>query len=519
MGKGFFLGVFFLPVLMIVNRVAAQQPGEVINNFLGNDRQLHLAGIKQPELVKEVYHAVGYGPVWTVAGGMLLIKQFSDRLSEDAYFGLQKENYRYPLIKSLQDRMPLPLSVKDTLTAEVQVMDAFCSFIHDIAFGYPAPSLGYKGPGAITENPALSGLMAYHLKKGDLNSLIVAVEPGLPVYRKIKTVLAGLLDTVQQKGFADIHVAYSKGMLKSKKLAARLRQSGFAGYGTDSLTENQMKQVIAGVQQRYNLPVDSMPGRLTIAALNISLQQRITQLSVSLNYYRWFYHLQKYDRVILVNIAAGLLRVYNNNSLQLQMRVITGKPSTPSPTLFSTVNEVVLYPYWMVPHSIATKELLPAIKRNRSYLEQNNYQVLNKSGKLKDPRTINWSGLSSSYFPYTIRQATGCDNALGVIKFNFYNPFSAYLHDTPDKTLFSKSSRFFSHGCIRLQHADSLAFLLLGANRIALDTLSEKGCLEHQDPRVIMIGNPYHILIWYNTADLGEKGDIVFYPDVYRKGY
>jgi murein L,D-transpeptidase YcbB/YkuD len=171
-----------------------------------------------------------------------------------------------------------------------------------------------------------------------------------------------------------------------------------------------------------------------------------------------------------------------NNEVVLEMRLVVGKPSTPTFSLASIVNEVIIYPYWHVPVSIATKELLPAIKRDPSFLEANNYQVLNKAGKIINPYSINWNALSRNYFPYTIRQGTGCDNSLGLLKLNFYNPFGAYLHDTPNKDLFKQNRRFFSHGCMRMEKPIELGHLVLINNNIAIDTLTEKGCLKNQSP-------------------------------------
>jgi murein L,D-transpeptidase YcbB/YkuD len=155
------------------------------------------------------------------------------------------------------------------------------------------------------------------------------------------------------------------------------------------------------------------------------------------------------------------MKVYSQGKVNLEMRMIVGKPSTPTSTLASRVNEVILYPYWHVPYSIATKELLPIIKRNPGYIEAGNYQVLNKSGNIVDPYSINWRALSRNYFPYLIRQSTGCDNALGLLKLNFYSPFGIYLHDTPVKSLFMLNKRYFSHGCMRMEKPMELGHLVL----------------------------------------------------------
>ncbi|HEY9342512.1 MAG TPA: L,D-transpeptidase family protein, partial [Hanamia sp.] len=240
-------------------------------------------------------------------------------------------------------------------------------------------------------------------------------------------------------------------------------------------------------------------------------------LNLSINYYRWLSCLSQNQSVIVVNIPAAYLKVYNEQKVILEMRMVVGKPSTPTFTMASAVNEVIIYPYWYVPRSIATRELLPAIKRNPSYLDTNNYQVLNKAGNIVDPYSVNWHALSRNYFPYTIRQGTGCDNSLGLLKLNFYNPFGAYLHDTPSKDLFKQNRRFYSHGCMRMEKPIELGHLVLKNNNIAIDTITEKGCLKSQSPIVVSADVKMPVIVWYNPVGMDSTGHVAFFEDVYKK--
>jgi murein L,D-transpeptidase YcbB/YkuD len=226
---------------------------------------------------------------------------------------------------------------------------------------------------------------------------------------------------------------------------------------------------------------------------------------------------QSVTYTIVVNIPSADLFVYERGQRVFYSRVVVGKPATPTHTISASIKNVVLYPYWMVPKSIATKELLPQIKRNRAFLQNNNFQVLDNKGKVVDPTTIDWSLLSRAYFPYQLRQSTGCDNSLGVLKFDFYNPFSAYLHDTPEKYLFSRKNRFYSHGCIRVERAMELAQLLLRENRIAVDTLINNPCRLNVQPDYISLKMPANIFIVYSRAWPARRGELQFYNNVYHK--
>lgn len=247
------------------------------------------------------------------------------------------------------------------------------------------------------------------------------------------------------------------------------------------------------------------------------LSARLQQLNISVNYYRWLHCLTQNQSVIVVNIPAAYLKVYKNDLPVLEMRMIVGKRSTPTPTLASTVNEVILYPYWHVPHSIAVKELLPVIKRNPGYIDAGNYQVLDRNGNIVNPYTISWHRLSAAYFPYLIRQSTGCDNALGLLKLNFYSPFGVYLHDTPGKNLFSMNKRYFSHGCMRMEKPMELGHLVLKNNAVAIDTLEQKGCLRNQSPVMVHADEHMPVIVWYNPAGTDAAGELCFYEDVYKK--
>jgi murein L,D-transpeptidase YcbB/YkuD len=176
-----------------------------------------------------------------------------------------------------------------------------------------------------------------------------------------------------------------------------------------------------------------------------------------------------------------------------------------------------MYPYWNVPNKIATKELLPSIKRDPAFLERNNFQVLNKQRELVDPRKINWHSLSTSNFPYLIRQSTGCDNSLGIVKLNFYNPFTVYLHDTPGKGLFFLNKRYFSHGCMRVEKAMELAKLVASKHEFTIDTIESKGCTINQAPLVLAADKPMNLIVLYSTAWYDNKGAIFFSEDVYKK--
>jgi murein L,D-transpeptidase YcbB/YkuD len=239
-------------------------------------------------------------------------------------------------------------------------------------------------------------------------------------------------------------------------------------------------------------------------------------LKKALKDYLWLDGLRKNRKVILVNIPAAQLRVFEDVKEVLQMRVILGKKKSPTRTLLSKVDELTIHPYWFVTPRMARVELLPKIKRNLAFLDNNQIQVLNSKYRVIDPNSIDWSGLNKHNFPYILRQNSGENNALGALKFHFNNPYSLYLHDTDSKKLFKQPQRFYSHGCIRIEKPKELARLLLGENHIALDTVKFNHHIKNPKPLALKAKEEYILVIWYSIVDFDIRGELVYFKDVYR---
>lgn len=238
---------------------------------------------------------------------------------------------------------------------------------------------------------------------------------------------------------------------------------------------------------------------------------KIKQLQQALNMQRWIYHF-RFKKYIVINIPAALLYYYEEDSTLLSMKIIAGKPATRTPRFAAYCNQVVFYPYWHVPRSIAVNEILPMCKRNRNTIDGLGLQVLDAHGSLVNPHNINWHEYNKSNFPYVFRQSTGCDNSLGVIKFNLTDPFNVYMHDTNSKTLFNSTYRYYSHGCIRIEKPVELASYLL---HNIVDTTFLKACIKGQQPVVTNVHDAVPVFVTYSTVDVNALG-IHYYADVYK---
>jgi L,D-transpeptidase YcbB len=473
------------------------------------------APLQYPENIKEFYLLNGYNYVWL--NNQANIKNLLQCLHSAEAEGLQEEDYQFDLIQSFRENYYIRTTHRDSLLTEVRLTDAAIHFFSDLAYGNRKPAIGFNG----IKNSAgcfnIQALLSTAIATNRLSKLVSDLEPGLPGFQTLKEWLALFNQSMRDSLFKETPITSASISHSNKSLVNKLYYLGIIDSLNGSLSVALLKEKIRSAQSLFNLMSDGVLRKTVLEALNTPLYKRIEEVKAAMNTMRWLQCASMQSPIFVVNIPSASLLVLHKGTVLLQSKVIVGKPSTPSPTLASVITEVILYPYWTVPDKIATRELLPLIKRNPGYLEANNMQVLNKAGKVIAPSSVNWSGLSPVYFPYTLRQSTGCDNSLGIVKLNFYSPYDVYLHDTPWKVLFNLNNRYFSHGCIRVEKAVELAHFLLKENSIAIDTLIEKGCLHQQAPRPVAISDRIPVFIMYNTAWTDSTGTIQFNGDIYGK--
>jgi len=240
----------------------------------------------------------------------------------------------------------------------------------------------------------------------------------------------------------------------------------------------------------------------------------LRQIRQTLNYHRYMNRFAG-DRIALVNIPAAELTIFDRSKGRLlSTPVIVGRPDRKTPTMTTSVQTVVAYPYWNVPESITLDEMLPRMKRDPAYVYNENLHILDGKGNEIDPEEIDWDGMTTSNFPYRIRQGTGDDNALGLVKFVLNNPLAIYLHDTNRRDLFRISdNRWRSHGCVRVKKPVELANIVMRREALPPDFLTAYRA--DQRPKPMTVPKPFPVFIAYNIADVDSAGQLRFYRDVY----
>lgn len=238
----------------------------------------------------------------------------------------------------------------------------------------------------------------------------------------------------------------------------------------------------------------------------------------SLNAYRWI-HRQAADapRLVMVNIRGAYLTGLNADGKEaITMRTVAGKFDTQTPTIDTYATSIVTHPYWNVPKSIAIKEIFPKAAKDGEYLSRNKIEVIDKSGQAVDPGEIDWESMTPQEFPYRFRQETGGDNSLGLLKVEIKNPLAIYLHDTNARYLFNSDKRWRSHGCVRVQHPTELANFMAGEQLLENDSLTEPDTMSIP-PKWHKLKKRIPVFLLYLGADCNEKGELIYFPDVYKR--
>jgi len=281
--------------------------------------------------------------------------------------------------------------------------------------------------------------------------------------------------------------------------------------------DGTLAEAVKRFQRRHGLDDDGRLGPATVKQLNVPLSDRVRQLQLTLERWRWLPE-EFSSPPIVVNIPDFRLRALDeNNKVVLEMRVVVGKAmSTETPVFTRDMTFVVFRPYWNVPPGILRRSVLPGIQRDRNYVAAKNFEVTTNDGKVVTSGQISDEVLAQLQSgKLTVRQKPGPDNALGLIKFMFPNEHHVYLHSTPATELFSRSRRDFSAGCIRVEKPADLAVWVLRNNPDWTLERVQQAMQNGKDNVTVSLARKVPVFIVYGTAITHEDDEVFFYDDIY----
>ena len=244
----------------------------------------------------------------------------------------------------------------------------------------------------------------------------------------------------------------------------------------DGIYDDELVSAVKSFQRAAGLQADGLVGRRTISAFNGKVEKhfdKAARIAKNMERLRWLPRNLGRNHVF-VNQAAYELRVIRNHHESWRTKVIVGKPSNQTSFFSDEMETVVFNPYWGVPQSIITNEMLPKLVNDPSYLDRLGYEVYSGSGRRVSSSSVDWWNYYNKV-PFAVRQPPGRRNALGEVKFLFPNKHAIYLHDTPTKKLFERSERAFSHGCVRVKNPRLLAEQVLGWDQGKIASYIEAG--------------------------------------------
>lgn len=473
-----------------------------------------------PAVVNRIYEQGQYKAIWGEKQQWLpLADSMYDFIVQAKLYGLFPEDYYSPSLQYIRTRFELDsLQMTDRrdaalwAKADLLLTSAFVRMVKEIKLGrLPNDSVTMRKDSVLTDEFYQQQLAALQ-ESGSLSGIIKNLEPAHKGYHELKAGIPHFLENARYISYTQVPSPKDSGFRAA--LQKRLFEDGYLQ--TDSLKADslQLAEAVKKFQKKAGIHVDGKVGEVTRRMLNTGDEERFVRIAITLDRYKLLPPKMP-NRYLWVNLPGYYLKLIENDTVKLYSKIICGKPQTRSPVLNASISELITYPQWTIPQSIIVKEILPVLKKNPGYLAKKGYSLLNNKSEEVDPYSVDWSKYSKG-IPYRIIQGSGDANALGVMKFNFSNKYAIYLHDTNQRSLFSYDDRALSHGCIRVQNWEPLAFDIIRhdnpASRAKEDSV--RSWLSHKQKRSVPVRNRLPLFIRYFTCE-GKNGEIVFYDDIY----
>jgi len=492
-----------------------------------------LADLRWPDFrdyqahLKKFYEPTGYAPAWIEGDqpspqASAMIQAFKDASSK----GLQPEDYDASRwdgrLRSVRDGGIHVATFDTSLTVSAM---RFVSDLHigrinpkHVNFGLSVEQKKYDLPQFVRDRL---------LRAADVSAVVDEVEPPFLPYRRSRAALARYVELANRDDGEQLPaekkpVGPGQSYSGVPRLVRFLTLVGDLAASERFASDRQiydaaLVEAVKRFQRRHGLKDDGRLGAETLKQVNVPLSDRVRQLQLSLERWRWLPSGFS-SPPIIVNIPDFHLRALDeSNDVALSMRVVVGKAiRTQTPVFSRDMTYVVLRPYWNVPASILQGEIVPAIQRDRNYIANKRYEVTTNDGDLVTAERIPDEILSRLRAgTLAVRQRPGPTNALGLVKLMFPNEFNVYLHSTPAREAFSRTRRDFSHGCIRVEKPAELAAWALRNNSGWTLERVQSSMERGSDNVTVTLARSIPVFIVYATALAYENDEVHFYEDIY----
>ena len=518
---------------LVVLLAATPVRGDVSRELLDIQEQFYLNGdgrnvfpgatVLEPSLVNAFYTANGNQPAWT---DRAYARQVVQLLRDSEQDGLNPADYHVEELQDLVEQYRQPASDRDMLRARTEVLltDGVLLYAKHLIQGKVDPrtldaSWNYtrRKFDPVTTARALGDA----IKARQVTQVIQQLRPDSDFYSLMRGELQRYRQLAEQEQFKPVPTdrVLRLGDRHSNVVALRRRLGQMAYLPAQSEQSDyfdmNLQQAVIRLQRDNGLDADGIVGQQSFRALNLSYRERVERLRINLDRVRWISQ-DVSDDFIVVNIAGFELYYIRDRELQWETPVMVGTIDTRTPVFQQRLRYLEFNPTWNTPRSLIQRGLFAKFKANPQYVLDKGYRLYDSNGAAVDPLTLDWGSYSASSFPFRVVQMPGPDNAMGRVKFMFPNRHAIYLHDTPSRTLFARSERAFSAGCIRVKEPLELARILLDDP----DSWSAQQIRELVDSgvpqRVVQMEREVDVLLMYWTASPVSDSRIQFHHDIYN---
>ncbi len=495
---------------------------DTVSNKLDDSTRLYALPV-----LKYYYGSQAYSPLWSkdeqwLPGADSLLA-YLETCEND---GLFRDDYQLTILKYFrnpprQDSLKAR-SLSHWAKGDILLTDAFVRLAQDLKQGrLQADSLSWK-----YRREKQAGFFSKYLKDiadgNSMTQIIGQLQPSLKDYQALKNSLPAFVKTMDNKKYTYLQFPGKDSVTFLRKLLMRLKEAGVATASVTSYDSLKLHAMLSKFQKDHGIKATGKVSAAMVNFLNNTDKEKFKRIAITLDKYKLL-PAQMPGKYIWVNLPSYYLQVRENDSLVMRSKIIIGKALTPTPDISSEITNLVIYPTWTVPNGIIIKEILPGLKKNANYLARKGLQLYDAKGDLVNAQSVNWARYTKG-IPYFVRQSSGDNNALGVIKFNFNNPYAVYLHDTNQRYLFKNKSRSLSHGCVRVEDWKSLANYImrndsvqaasLGSTTLSADSITS--WIAQKQKHTVPVIQRLPLFIRYLSCE-AVNGNIIFHEDVYSK--
>ncbi|MFD1882433.1 L,D-transpeptidase family protein [Paracoccus pacificus] len=410
----------------------------------------------------------------------------------------------------------------DRLRLETVLSQVFAAYVQDVSTGILNPGAVDSGIKRAVPRKNVANVLSDFAAAPDPGQTLAALVPTDSRYLALEDAMRRMTDGGMPADLPEVPAGTWRIGMQGPAVAALRARLVALGLAADvpepDVFDQGLALAVMAYQKKAGLPEDGVAGPKTVNRLNgkAGAGPHLNAILVAMERMRWMNGLDLGERYVWVNLTEYNARIIENGQEVFKTRTVVGSTDDDrrTPEFSDMMEYVVVNPRWNVPRSITIKEYLPRLQANRNAVSQ--LDVVDSRGRVIPRSQIDFGRYTASNFPYRMRQKPSDDNALGIVKFIFPNPWNIYLHDTPTKSLFGNNVRAYSHGCIRVADPRDLAAVLLSKQTPNPEAMFNKALATgretylHLEPEV-----PVHLV--YFTAFPNDAGQIQYFSDIYGR--